>query len=58
MLLSHVHPSGDPTPSPEDVLVTKEALQAGRLLGIELLDHIICGRDVWVSLKQQKLGFD
>lgn len=58
VLLSHVHPSGDPTPSPEDVLVTKEALQAGRLLGIELLDHIICGRDVWISLKQQKLGFD
>lgn len=57
IIVSHCHPSGDPTPSPEDVRVTGEMFQAGRLLGIELLDHIIVGRDTWVSLKERGLGF-
>ena len=57
VILSHCHPSGDPTPSPEDVAVTSSVLQVGRLLGIELLDHIIIGQGCWVSLKERGLGF-
>jgi len=57
LLLSHCHPSGDPSPSPEDVRVTEEAVQVGKLLGIEVLDHILIGRGVWLSLREQKLGF-
>ena len=58
LILSHVHPSGDPTPSPEDVRVTQQAYLASKILGIELLDHIVLGKDVWVSLKERGLGFD
>ena len=57
LLLSHVHPSGDPTPSPEDVRVTEEVVQAGKLLNISVLDHIVVGKDVWISLKERGLGF-
>lgn len=53
----HCHPSGDPTPSPEDVRVTSEMVQAGTLLDIECLDHIIIGRERFVSLKERRLGF-
>lgn len=58
ILLSHCHPSGDPTPSPEDVQVTTQARLAGEILNIELLDHIIVGEGAWCSLKNQRLGFD
>jgi len=49
----------DPTPSPEDVKVTAEAVQAGKLLDVEVLDHIIVGggRDRYVSMKERGLGF-
>jgi DNA repair protein RadC len=57
-VLSHCHPSGDPTPSPEDVQVTRHVREAAMLLDIELLDHIIIGKDRWVSLKERGLGFD
>jgi DNA repair protein RadC len=57
LLLSHCHPSGEPTPSPEDIHLTQVAHQAARLLDIELLDHIVVGRDLWVSMKEQGLGF-
>ena len=57
LILSHIHPSGDPSPSPEDVHVTHDANQAAKLLGIDLLDHIIVGKDAWVSLKEKGLGF-
>ncbi len=53
VILVHNHPSGDPSPSPEDASMTKQALEAGRLLGIELLDHIVIGRGRFVSLKDQ-----
>jgi len=43
LLLAHNHPSGDPTPSPQDVACTKALVEAGRLLGIELLDHLVIG---------------
>jgi DNA repair protein RadC len=53
----HNHPSGDPTPSAADVALTVELVQAGLLLDIELLDHLIIGQGRWVSLKRLGLGF-
>lgn len=44
MILAHNHPSGDPTPSPEDLAVTKKLIEAGNVMGIKVLDHIILGR--------------
>ena len=57
ILLAHNHPSGDPTPSPDDVAVTRSICQAGKLLDIDLLDHLIVTRDRFVSLKERGLGF-
>lgn len=57
ILVAHNHPSGDPTPSPEDVAVTRNLVQAGRLLDIPLLDHLVIGQGRWVSLKERGLGF-
>jgi len=58
IILSHNHPSGDPTPSPEDVFLTRQVVEAGKLLDCELLDHLIIGSGKWVSLRQKGLGFD
>ena len=55
IILAHNHPSGDPSPSPEDVRVTRELAEAGRLLGIELLDHLVIGDSGYVSLKERGL---
>ncbi len=49
----HDHPSGDPTPSQEDIQVTKRLVEAGKIMGIELLDHIIIGNQKYVSLKEK-----
>jgi DNA repair protein RadC len=57
-IVAHNHPSGDPSPSPEDVNVTRQIVQSGKLLDIELLDHVIIGRQRYVSLKERGLGFD
>ena len=57
IIVCHNHPSGDPTPSPEDVMVTKQAVEAGKLLDVELLDHLIIGQNRFVSLKERGLGF-
>lgn len=54
----HNHPSGDPTPSPEDVAVTRQIVEAGKLLDIELLDHLIIGQQRFVSLRERGLGFE
>jgi len=51
VLVVHNHPSGDPTPSGEDLRITTELVRAGHLLDIELLDHVVIGRDRWVSLR-------
>ena len=51
LILCHNHPSGDPTPSPEDIEATKHLVAAGRILDIELVDHIIIGHQRFVSLK-------
>ncbi len=53
LIVAHNHPSGDPTPSVEDKRVTERLAEAGQLLGIELLDHIIVGDNRWVSLKER-----
>lgn len=53
VIVCHNHPSGDPSPSPEDIQVTEQLVQAGRLLDIELVDHIIIGNQRYVSLKER-----
>ncbi|RME42077.1 MAG: JAB domain-containing protein [Caldilineae bacterium] len=57
LIVAHNHPSGDPTPSPEDVQMTRRIVEAGRLLDIEVLDHLIIGHGRYISLKQRGLGF-
>lgn len=57
-IVAHNHPSGDPAPSPEDIHVTRQMVQAGALLDIDVLDHIIIGHQRYVSLKERGLGFD
>ena len=57
LILVHNHPSGDPTPSPEDVQVTRRIIEAGRLLDIEVLDHLVIGHQRYVSLKERGLAF-
>lgn len=55
VILAHNHPSGDPTPSHDDIVITKRLMQAGDILGIELLDHLIIGDGSFVSLQQRGL---
>jgi DNA repair protein RadC len=51
LVVVHNHPSGDPSPSAEDLRITRELAEAGRLLDIELLDHLVIGHGRWVSLR-------
>jgi DNA repair protein RadC len=53
LIAVHNHPSGDPDPSREDIILTRRLAEAGKLLGIDLIDHIIIGDDCWVSLKER-----
>jgi len=55
LVVAHNHPSGDPTPSARDLETTQILSQAGRVVGIELLDHIIVGRESFVSLREKRL---
>ncbi len=55
LILLHNHPSGDPKPSKEDIEVTKRMIEAGKILGIEILDHVIIGDNKYTSLKEQGL---
>ena len=57
LVVVHNHPSGDPTPSPEDIKVTEQIVKAGKLLDIEVLDHLIIGQQRYISLKERGLGF-
>ena len=55
LVLVHNHPSGDPTPSDADVAATKRLAEAGKIIGIDLLDHVVIGDGKWASLKQRGL---
>ena len=57
IVIVHNHPSGDPTPSTDDVAMTSKSVEAGRLLDVEVLDHLIIGQGRFVSLKEQGRGF-
>ncbi len=58
VILVHNHPSGDPSPSSEDVQITRQIVDAGKLLDIEVLDHVVLAQRGFVSLKERKLGFE
>jgi DNA repair protein RadC len=58
LIVVHNHPSGDPTPSPEDLHLTAETVAAGRLLDVPVLDHLVIGHDAFVSLRDRGIGFD
>jgi DNA repair protein RadC len=58
IIVCHNHPSGDLGPSPGDLAVTRAIVQAGALLDIEALDHLIIGRGHWMSMRERGLGFD
>ena len=53
VILVHNHPSGDPAPSSEDIKITNKLHESGKLLGIEVLDHVVIGDGVFVSLKEK-----
>jgi DNA repair protein RadC len=57
LIVLHNHPSGDVSPSPEDVAVTRQIVEAGKLMDVDVLDHLIVSRTVFVSLKERGLGF-
>lgn len=58
VIISHNHPSGDPNPSPEDINLTRRLVDAGKLLEIDVLDHLIVGQNRYVSLRERGLGFE
>jgi DNA repair protein RadC len=57
IIVVHNHPSGDPKPSPDDIQITRALVEAGKLLDITVLDHLIIGKGSYTSLKEKKLGF-
>ncbi len=58
IIVAHNHPSSDPSPSPDDIAITREIIKAGRLLGVQTLDHLIIGGNKFISLNRRGLGFD
>jgi DNA repair protein RadC len=57
IIIVHNHPSGDPSPSPEDIALTRAIIQAGKLLDIDVLDHIVIGHKQFVSMKEKGFAF-
>jgi DNA repair protein RadC len=55
IVICHNHPSGDPSPSQEDINITKRIYEAGKIIGIELIDHIIIGDGKYISLKEKNI---
>lgn len=55
VIFIHNHPSGDPEPSEDDLAITKQLIQAGKILGIEVIDHIIIGQEKYTSFKDKGL---
>ncbi len=58
VIVAHNHPSGDPNPSPEDVALTRRLVDAGKLLEVDVLDHLVIGQNRYVSLRERALGFE
>ena len=58
VIVAHNHPSGDPNPSPEDIALTRRLVDAGKLLEVDVLDHVIIGHNHFVSLRERALGFE
>ncbi len=58
IILVHNHPSGDPTPSVQDIEITKQLIDAGRMMSIPVNDHLIVGKNRYTSLRQQGLSFE
>ncbi len=58
IVVAHNHPSGDPSPSGEDIALTRQLVRAGKLLEIDVLDHLIIGHNRYISLREQGKGFD
>jgi len=58
IIVFHNHPSGDPSPSAEDIALTRDLVTAGKLLGVTVLDHIVIGNGKYISLKERGLGFE
>jgi DNA repair protein RadC len=57
IIVTHNHPSTDPTPSPEDILVTRQIVEAGKLLDVDVLDHLVLAANRYISLRERRLGF-
>lgn len=57
IVVAHNHPSGDISPSPEDILLTRQIVEAGKLLDVECLDHLVIGQGKWLSMRERGLGF-
>ena len=58
VIVAHNHPSGDSSPSPEDIALTRRLVDAGKLLEVDVLDHVIIGHNHFVSLRERALGFE
>jgi DNA repair protein RadC len=57
ILLAHNHPSGEASPSAQDIQLTQTVVIAGEMLGVPVLDHLVIGRQAWTSLREQGVGF-
>src|SRR3712207_3408675 len=58
VIVAHNHPSSQVDPSPEDILITKQIVEVGKLLSCEVLDHLIIGQGRWISMRQKGFGFE
>lgn len=58
VIVSHNHPSGDPAPSPEDIALTRRLVSAGKVMEVEVLDHVVVGENRYVSLRERAMGFE
>jgi DNA repair protein RadC len=57
IILAHNHPSGDPTPSPQDYLLTQQLIESGKIMGISVNDHLVIGKDGYISMREKGINF-